>query len=248
MRVVRLGSRLPREVQSPRLEVSRPNWVKPGTTWCDLGAGPGVSPPGWTRNLLGSLPLNNVGLAMEEMGVVVLSLQVLCLQSPLQRNWDGASTSQVLWHVGGWKTTSLLLSPRYVERPWVTHMLWVLLPAMDLAWSWAPSHCSPSMLFGQSSGSAQVSCSSYACPASPCGHLRWLQAPVFWDCALALRCKPLPQRGQLHSCPPSLPAAGGVGPGLQPRAPCPSPRSFGVVSEAPWLPCLQKPGRGEGVG
>lgn len=150
------------------------------------------------------------------------------------------------------KTASLLLSPRYVERPWVTHVLWVLLPAMDFACSRAPSHCSPSVLFGQSSVSAQVSCSSYACPASPCGHLGWLRAPVFWDLALALRCKPLPRRGQPQGCPPSLPAAGGVGAGLPPRAPCPSPPSFsslGVLSPR-HLVCLpfRNQGAGEGAG
>ena len=102
---------------------------------------------------------------------MVLSLQVPCLQSCLQRDRGCASASQVLWEVGGWKTTSLLLSPRYMEHPWVMHVLWVLLPAVDFAWTRAPSHCSPSMLFEQSSSRVQVSCSSYACPASPCGHL-----------------------------------------------------------------------------
>lgn len=44
MRVVWLGDRLPREVQSPHFGVSRPSWIKPGATWCDLRVGPGVSP------------------------------------------------------------------------------------------------------------------------------------------------------------------------------------------------------------
>lgn len=177
---------------------------------------------------------------MEEVGVVVLSLS----------NQGGGSAHQVLWHVGRWKITSFLLSPCYMEQPLVTQVLWVLLPAMGLSWSRAPSCSSPSVLFGHSSSRAQVSCGSFAHPApvgvsGGSGHLCFGTMPWFsseapasvgsaaWLPSLSAHC------GRSGTVPTALSAL-----------PVPSLLIFlgGVVTEAPWLLSLQKVGRGEGVG
>lgn len=178
--------------------------------------------------------------------VVVLSLQVLCLQSPLQRDQDGDSASQMLWHVGGWKTMSLLLPPCYAGCSWVTHVLWVLLPAMDLARAWTTCCCSPSMLFGQRSSRAHVSTSSYAHPATPCGHLRWLQAPVPWlSCGAPALAGSAARLSSLSACR----RRSGTGSAAPGTIPVPSILFFlgGVIAEGPWLPsCLPFRNRGGG--
>lgn len=106
------------------------------------------------------------------------------------------------WPCHGWGPPGVLLG--------AIHMLLVLLPAMRLAGSWAPSCCS-------TQGAAMDE--HIVAPVPTLWHLRWLWAP-----ALALGGSP---GGVSSACCPPSPGGVGLGPCLLPTSsPLSSPAAF----------------------